>query len=47
MEAKTPREPETDEQRRAAEAERLRETIETWNQFAERRGSFSDDHATL
>jgi antitoxin CcdA len=34
-------------QRRAAEVERVRATIEVWNRFAEQHGSFADDHSTL
>jgi antitoxin CcdA len=34
-------------QRRAAHAETVRETVAVWNRFAERTGSFADDHSTL
>ena len=34
-------------QRRAAEAQSVRATIENWNRFAEKHGSFADDHSTL
>ena len=34
-------------QRRAAEADVVRETVATWNRFAEKVGSFADDHSTL
>lgn len=33
--------------RRAAEVDAVRETIGVWNRFAERNGSFADDHSTL
>jgi antitoxin CcdA len=33
--------------RRAAKAEELRATIATWNRFAEKVGSFADEHSTL
>ena len=33
--------------RRAAELERVRATVATWNEFAEKHGSFADDHSTL
>jgi len=36
-----------EKQRRAAEANAVRETIGVWNRFAERIGSFADDHSTL
>ena len=36
-----------EKQRRAAEAEGVRETVAVWNRFAERIGSFADDHSTL
>lgn len=36
-----------EKQRRAAEANAVRETVATWNRFAERVGSFADDHSTL
>ena len=31
----------------ATEAQSMRATIETWNRFAERHGSFADEHPTL
>jgi antitoxin CcdA len=34
-------------QRRAAEADAVRETVAVWNRFAERVGSFADEHSTL
>lgn len=34
-------------QRRAAEAHVVRETIATWNRFAEKVRSFADEHSTL
>ena len=33
--------------RRAAEDEALKRAMETWNAFAEKHGSFADDHSTL
>jgi antitoxin CcdA len=36
-----------EKQRRAAEAQSVRATIETWNRFAAKRGSFADEHSTL
>jgi antitoxin CcdA len=36
-----------EKQRRAAEADRVRETVATWNRFAEEAGSFADEHSTL
>lgn len=36
-----------EKQRRAAEADRVRETVATWNRFAEEVGSFADEHSTL
>jgi post-segregation antitoxin (ccd killing protein) len=36
-----------EKQRRAAEADAVRETVAMWNRFAERFGSFADDHSTL
>lgn len=36
-----------EKQRRAAEAAALRETVALWNRFAERAGSFADEHSTL
>jgi antitoxin CcdA len=36
-----------EEQRRAAEVETLRETVATWNSFADKHGSFADKHSTL
>jgi antitoxin CcdA len=36
-----------EKQRRAAEADVVRETIAVWNRFGERVGSFADEHSTL
>lgn len=36
-----------EKQRRAAEADMVRETVATWNRFAEEAGSFADQHSTL
>lgn len=36
-----------EKQRRAAEADAVRETVSVWNRFAERVGSFADEHSTL
>jgi antitoxin CcdA len=36
-----------EKQRRAAEAELVRETVQTWNRFAENVGSLADEHTTL
>jgi antitoxin CcdA len=36
-----------EQQRRAAEADVVRETVATWNRFAEQQGSFADEHSTL
>jgi antitoxin CcdA len=33
--------------RRAAQAQALKEAIATWNTFAEKHGSFADEHSTL
>jgi antitoxin CcdA len=33
--------------RRAAKAKALKETIQIWNTFAEKHGSFADEHSTL
>ena len=33
--------------RRAAQAQALKEAIVTWNTFAEKHGSFADEHSTL
>ena len=33
--------------RRATQAQTIRATVETWNRFAEKQGSFADDHSTL
>jgi antitoxin CcdA len=38
---------EQEKQRRAAEADAVRETVEVWNRFAERVGSYADEHSTL
>ena len=34
-------------QRHAAEAQAVRATVATWNLFAEKHGSFADEHSTL
>lgn len=34
-------------QRRTAEAVAVKEAIATWNRFAEKHGSFADEHSTL
>ena len=36
-----------EKQRRAAEAQAVQATVETWNRFAEKHGSFADQHSTL
>lgn len=36
-----------EKQQRGAEAKALKETIDTWNSFAEKHGSFADEHSTL
>jgi antitoxin CcdA len=36
-----------EKQRRAAEADTVRETVAIWNRFAEEVGSFADEHSTL
>jgi antitoxin CcdA len=36
-----------EKQRRAAEADVVRETVALWNRFARRIGSFADEHSTL
>jgi antitoxin CcdA len=36
-----------EQQRRAAEADVVRETVATWNRFADEHGSFADEHSTL
>ena len=33
--------------RRAAEAKALKDAVQTWNTFAEKHGSFADEHSTL
>lgn len=33
--------------RRASEARAVKQTLATWNRFAEEHGSFADDHSTL
>ena len=33
--------------RRASEAQAVKQALATWNRFAERHGSFADDHSTL
>lgn len=38
---------EQEKQRRAAEADMVRETVAIWNRFADETGSFADDHSTL
>jgi len=36
-----------EKQRRAGEAQIVRATVATWNRFAEKHGSFADEHSTL
>jgi antitoxin CcdA len=36
-----------EKQRRAAQQDVVRETVATWNRFAEDVGSFADEHSTL
>jgi antitoxin CcdA len=36
-----------EQQRRAAEANVVRETVATWNRFADEHGSFAAEHSTL
>lgn len=36
-----------EQHKRAAEADAVRETVATWNRFAEAVGSFADEHSTL
>ena len=36
-----------EQRRRAAEADVVRETVATWNRFADEQGSFADEHSTL
>ncbi len=36
-----------EKQRRATQADNVRETVAIWNRFAKERGSFSDEHFTL
>ncbi len=36
-----------EQQRRAAEADVVRETVATWNRFADEQDSFADEHSTL
>jgi len=36
-----------EKQLRAAQADMVRETVATWNRFAEETGSFADEHSTL
>jgi post-segregation antitoxin (ccd killing protein) len=36
-----------EQRRRAAAADVVRETVATWNRFADRTGSFADEHSTL
>jgi antitoxin CcdA len=37
----------TEQQRRAAEANMVKDAVGTWNAFADRHGSFADDYSTL
>ena len=36
-----------EQERRAAQADVVRETVATWNRFADEQGSFADEHSTL
>jgi antitoxin CcdA len=36
-----------EKQRRATETQMVRAAIATWNRFAEKHGSFADEHSTL
>ena len=36
-----------EKQRRAAEADMVRETVAIWNRFADEGASFADEHSTL
>jgi hypothetical protein len=36
-----------EKRRRAAEARAVHATVETWNRFAEKHGSFADQHSML
>ena len=36
-----------EQQRRATEADVVRETVAIWNRFADEQGSFADEHSTL
>ena len=36
-----------EKQLRAAQADMVRETVATWNRFAEQSSSFADEHSTL
>jgi post-segregation antitoxin (ccd killing protein) len=36
-----------EQRRRTAETDVVRETVATWNRFADERGSFADGHSTL
>ncbi len=36
-----------EQQRRAAAADVVRETVAVWNRFADEQGSFADEHSTL
>ncbi|HVJ30716.1 MAG TPA: type II toxin-antitoxin system CcdA family antitoxin [Gammaproteobacteria bacterium] len=36
-----------EQQRRIAEADVVRETVATWNRFAEKQAYFADEHSTL
>ena len=35
------------QERRAAQADVVRETVATWNRFTDEQGSFADEHSTL
>lgn len=36
-----------EKQQRVAEAKAVKEAVATWNAFAEKHGSFADEHSTL
>jgi post-segregation antitoxin (ccd killing protein) len=36
-----------EQERRAAQTDVVRETVATWNRFADEQGSFADEHSTL
>jgi post-segregation antitoxin (ccd killing protein) len=36
-----------EQERRAAQADVVRETVATWNRFTDEQGSFADEHSTL